>query len=213
MTWSMPRRPHAACRGHQENLFGVKVGRRWYPERMNTHLRPMLGMVAIVILAACGSPAAPTSSASPVPLAASPGERLGALPGVEGFAYRAESAAVPGFVEGANEQLGGDVEIEIVQASIATRGDEGVSVIAFGFPGTNDAEAVDNFDQILGGMEDGIQAGSELGLGGSAYILAANGRSVVMAPFGRTDHLVFVFLAGPTGATEDLAAGILNVEQ
>ncbi|MGI8828973.1 MAG: hypothetical protein ACR2I5_04260 [Candidatus Limnocylindria bacterium] len=183
---------------------------------MNISLRPMLGVVAIILLAACGSTATPSASASggsPVPLAASPGEGLGALPGVEGFAYRAESAAVPGFVEGANDQLGGDVEIEIIQASIANRGEDGVSVIAFGFPGTNDAEAIDYFDQVLGGMEAGIQSGSERGLGGSAYILASNGRSVVMAPFGRTDHLVFIFLAGPTGATEDLAAGILNVEQ
>ncbi len=182
--------------------------------RMN--LRPMLGIAAIAILAACSSPGAPAGSPSAsasITLAASPGERLGALPGVEGFAYRASSVDVPGFVEGANATLDGDAEVEIIQASVASRGDDDVSVIAFTFPGADDTQSIDYFARVIDDMEDGLQAGSERGLGGSAYLITAHGQTVVLAPFGRADSLVFLFLAGPVGPTEDLATAILDAEE
>jgi len=177
------------------------------------NLRPMLGIVAITILVACSSPGAPASAPASVSLAASPGERLGALPGVEGFAYRASSVAVPGFVEGANATLDGDAEVEIIQASVASRGDDDVSIIAFTFPGADDTQSIDYFARVIDDMEDGLQAGSERGLGGSGYLITAHGQTVVLAPFGRADSVVFLFLAGPVGPTEDLATAILDAKE
>jgi hypothetical protein len=179
------------------------------------HLPPMLALAAIAVLAACTSSDAPAASASAgpsVPTAASPGEKLGAFPGVEGFGYRAEGVAVPGFLSGANQSLDGDAEVTIVQAAVASRGSDEVSLIAFGFPGTSDADAIDYFARILDDMEDGFQAGSQRGLGGGAYVMSNEGRTVVLAPWGRTEHLVFLFALGPTGTTEELAAAILGVE-
>lgn len=173
-----------------------------------THLRPISWLVAVALLAACTS-----STPGSVPAAASPGQALGALPGVEGFAYRTEAGGVPGFLQGAEETLGDDVEIEIGQAAAATRGDDEVSLIVFSFPGADDAQAVDYFARILDDMEDGFQAGSQRGLDGKAYLMTGNGQTVVLAPWGRVgDDLVFLFALGLSGATEDLAGAILNVE-
>lgn len=174
-----------------------------------------LALVAIALLSAC-SAAPPTGSeatASEVPVAAGPGEPLGALPGVDGVSYRAEDGAVPGFLEGANETLAGAAEVRIVQAAIATHGSEQVSLIAFAFPGAADAAAVDYFARVLDGMEDGFGAGSQRGLGGGAYVMTGDGQSVVLGPWGRTaGQLVFLFATGPSGITEQLAAAILGVE-
>lgn len=171
-----------------------------------------LGVVALTILAACGSnvPSAPPS----LEANASPGQALGAFPGVDGFAYRLETGTVPGFVQGVRETLGEEVEVEIGQAAIATRGDEEVSVIAFGFPGTDDTQGIDFFARVLDDMEDGFGAGSQRGLGGDAYLMTANGRTTVLAPWGRSadGHLIFVFAFGPTGTTEELVTGILDAE-
>jgi hypothetical protein len=172
--------------------------------------------VLAIGLAACG--AATTSSddtgSSSQPPAATPGpigSGVGVLPGVEGFAYRQETGIVPGFVDGVDESLEGAAEVEIVDAAIASRGDDEVSVIAFGFPGAGeDTQAVDYFAQVIDTMEDGFQAGAERGLGGEAYVLTSEGRSIVMAPWGRTDYLVFLFFQGPTEATQDLAGAILS---
>jgi hypothetical protein len=176
---------------------------------------PLLGVLAITLLAACTA-AGPTTTASagePVAVAAPPGEPLGALPGVEGFAYRAESGGVPGFLAGAGETLGDEVEVVIVQATVAERGDEEVSLIAFGFPGASDTQAVDYFARILDDMEDGFGAGSERGLGGDAYVMTGDGQTAVLAPWGRTaDHLVFLFALGHPGATEELVTAILDAE-
>jgi hypothetical protein len=167
-----------------------------------------------ILLVACGSAA--TSSApgdATIPPDTTPGpvgSGLGAFPGVEGFAYREEPGIVPGFVQGAEQSLEGAAELEIVQAAVASRGEEEVSMIAFGFPGTEDTQAVDYFARIIDGLEDALQAGAERGLDGEAYVLTSEGRSVVLAPWGRTDHLVFLFLNGPTEATQDLAGAILN---
>jgi hypothetical protein len=178
-------------------------------------LPPILAVACLSILVACtpgAAPSASTSSGPSVPTAASPGEGLGSLPGVEGWAYRAESDAVPGFLSGANQSLDGDAEVSIVQASAATRGDDEVSLIAFSFPGTTDADAIDYFARVLDDMEDGFQAGSQRGLGGGAYVMANEGRTVVLAPWGRAEHLVFLFALGPTGPTEELVSAILGVE-
>lgn len=180
-----------------------------------TPLPSILALAAVVILAACttATPTTTVSVGSPVAVAAPPGEALGALPGVEGFSYRAEDGAVLGFLAGANETLDGDAEVRIVQAAVASRGSDEISLIAFGFPGTTDAAAVDLFARVLDGMEDGFQAGSQRGLGGGAYVLSADGQSVVLAPWGRTDgSLVFLFAHGPTGVTEQLSAAILGLE-
>jgi len=179
------------------------------------HLSSIPALAAILILAGCttATPTTTVSVGSPVAVAAPPGEALGSLPGVEGFSYRAEDGAVPGFLAGANETLDGDAEVRIVQAAVATRGSDEVSLIAFGFPGTTDAAAVDFFARVVDGIEDGFQAGSQRGLGGAAYVMSANGQSVVLAPWGRTDgSLVFLFAHGPTGVTEQLSAAILGVE-
>lgn len=175
----------------------------------------IVGILAITVLAACttAGPASTASVGSPVAVAAAPGEPLGALPGVPGFAYHAESGGVPGFLAGAEETLGEDVEVSIVQATVANRGDDEVSLIAFGFPGATDTEAVDHFAAILDDMEDGFQAGSERGLGGEAYVMTGNGQTVVLAPFGRTtDAVVFLFALGHAGPTEELVTAILDAE-
>jgi len=175
---------------------------------------PALGILAITLLAACtAGPITTASVGSPVAVAAPPGEPLGALPGVEGFAYRAESGAVPGFLAGAEETLGEDVEVGIVQAAVANRGDDEVSLIAFTFPGAADTQAVDSFARILDDMEDGFGAASERGLGGEAYVLTGDRQTAVLAPWGRSaDALVFLFALGDPGATEELVTGILTPE-
>lgn len=172
-----------------------------------------LGVVALTILAACSSTTAPSVAPSVEPNAP-PGEALGAFPGVEGFAYRLETGTVPGFVQGVRETLGDEVEVEIGQAAIATRDDEEVSVIAFAFPGTDDTQGIDYFARVLDDMEDGFGAGSQRGLGGDAFLMTANGRTTVLAPWGRAadGHLIFLFAFGPAGTTEELATGILDAE-
>lgn len=185
------------------------------PRDHRTH--PAAGVVPAllaILLVACGTPA--TSSdpgGATIPPDTTPGpvgSGLGAFPGVEGFAYREEPGIVPGFVEGAEESLAGAAELAIVQAAVASRGEDEVSIIAFGFPGSEDTQAVDHFARIIDGLEDALQAGAERGLDGEAYVMTSEGRTVVMAPWGRTDHLVFLFFAGPTEATQDLSAAILN---
>ena len=170
-----------------------------------------LGVVALTILSACGATTVPSAAPS-VEANASAGEALGAFPGVDGFAYRLETGTVPGFVQGVRETLGDQVEIEIGQAAIATRDDEEVSVIAFGFPGTDDTQGIDFFARVLDGMEDGFGAGSQRGLGGDAYLMTANGQTTVLAPWGRAadGHLIFLFAFGPTGTTEELVTDILD---
>jgi hypothetical protein len=166
-----------------------------------------------LVLVACGTGAA-SPSPSGAPPAATPGpvgEGIGPLPGVEGFAYRDAIAIVPGFVEGATASLEGAGEIEVIQAAIASRGDDEVRVIAFAFPAAaDDPQAVDLFARVVDGIEDGFGAGAERGLDGDAYVLTNEGQSVVLAPWGRTDFLVFLFFTGPTEATQDLAAAILG---
>jgi hypothetical protein len=179
-----------------------------------THGAPILALAIVPLLAACTSVTTTTTSAGPaVPVAAGPGERFGALPGVEGFSYRAEDGAVPGFLAGANETLDGDAEVRIVQAAVATRGSDEVSLIAFSFPGATDAAAVGYFGRVLDGMEDGFGAGSQRGLGGGAYVMTGGGQSVVLGPWGRSSNeLVFLFALGPSDISEQLAAAILGVE-
>jgi hypothetical protein len=166
-----------------------------------------------VVLAACG--ATPSQSAPPtVPPSllaiGSPGEALGALPAVDGVAYRTELDGIAGFVTNSKESIGQDVEIEIVQSVVATHEDGGVPIIAFGFPGATDEDAVDYFGRIIDKMEDGFGAGSQRGLGGRGYVMTDGDRSVVLAPYGRLDYLVFLFAHGPAGVTEDVVTGILD---
>lgn len=172
----------------------------------------LLASVALLSLAACGSVATPSEAPTPLTegTTASPGEQLGPFPGVTGFAWRIESGGVPGFLAGAESSLGPDVEVRIIQAAVAERGDEQVSVIAFSFPGANDERAVDHFARLLDGMEDGFQAGAQRGLGGEAYVMTNAGQTVVVAPWGRADGLVFLFALGPSGTTEELATGFLD---
>ena len=182
-----------------------------------TQLRPALALVAVAILAACSSIAAPSDSTGvdpSGPTAASPGDPFGSFPGVDGFGYAAPMVSgVERFETAANASLGDDQRVQIVDAAIASRGDDDVLAIAFGVPGTTDEEAVDAFARILDGMEDGFQAGSERGLGGSAYVMTNDEETVVLGPWGRTDDaLVFLFAVGPTGATQDFASAILNAE-
>jgi len=176
-------------------------------------LRVVVCAAVLAMLAACSSTATPSASPSVAPSLipfASPGDPLGALPGVEGFGYRLDLDSIPGFVGNARESVDGGIEIRVIQSAIATRGDDAVSVIAFGFPGATDTEAVDAFAQVLDAMEDGFGAGSQRGLGGAGYVMTADGRTVALAPWGRLDYLVFLFAQGPTGATEDVVTGILD---
>lgn len=179
-----------------------------------TLVRPALALVAVAILAACASTATPTGStgADPSgPTAASPGEPFGTFPGVDEFGYTAPTVAgVERFETAANESLDGEHQVQIVDAAIASRGEEDVLAIAFSVPGTTDEEAVDAFARILDGMEDGFQAGSERALGGSAYVMTNENETVVIGPWGRTDDLVFLFAVGPTGTTQDYASAVLN---
>jgi hypothetical protein len=183
--------------------------------RSLSHLRlsAVLVVAAVAGLAACSSPAAPSGPASADPVA-SPGEPLGVFPGVDGFSYRLETGTVPGFLRGVNQTLGTDVEVEIGLAAIATRGDDEVSLIAFGFPGADDTQSVDYFARVLDDMEDGFQAGSQPGLGGDAYLMTANGQTTVLAPFVRSPdgHLIFLFALGPQGPTEELVGAILAAD-
>jgi hypothetical protein len=174
-----------------------------------------LPAILAVALAACGSTPGSTdvpsgtngADATPGPV----GGGLGALPGVEGFAYREQPALVPGFAERVDASLGGTTEANIVEAAIAARDEDEVAVIAFGFPGTTDAQAVDDMARVLDNMEQGFQAPAERGLDGEGYVMNFNGQMVVMAPWGHIDdELVFLFFHGPTEATQDLAAAILN---
>lgn len=172
-----------------------------------------LAVAVAMVLAACDSTAAPSSVASADPVA-SPGEQLGVFPGVAGWSYRVERVTVPGFVSGVEETLGEDVETEIGLAAVATRGENEVSLIAFGFPGADDTRSVDYFARVLDDMEDGFQAGSQRGLGGNAYLMTTEGRTTVLAPFVRSPagHLVFLFAIGPDGPTEELAGAILDAD-
>jgi hypothetical protein len=179
---------------------------------------PLALLALAVVLAACGTSPSPSQSAPPtIPpsllAVASPGEPLGALPAVEGVAYRTELNGIAGFVGNSKESIGEDVEIEIVQSVVATRGDDAVSIIAFGFPGATDTEAVDYFARIIDKMEDGFGAGSQRGLDGRAYVMTADDRSVVLAPWGRLEYLVFLFAVGPADVTEGVVTGILDAER
>jgi hypothetical protein len=174
-------------------------------------LRPMLGALTVAVVAACSSTASPTPSPAPslVPVA-SPGQALGALPGVEGYQYTLDLDSIPGFVSNTRESIGEEVEVEIIQSAMASHESGDVSVIAFGFPGASDEQAVDYFGRVLDKMEDGFGAGSQRGLEDRAYLMRADGRTVVLAPWGRLDYLVFLFAVGPTETTEDLVTGILD---
>jgi len=179
-------------------------------------VRSLLGIIVATSLAAC-SAASPTASPAPslIPFA-SPGDPLGAFPAVEGVAYTLDLNSIPSFVANTRESVGEDVEIQVIQSAIASRttGDTGetgdVSVIGFGFPGATDAEAVDYFARVIDRMEDGFGAGSRRGLGGRAYVMQADGRSAVLAPWGRLDYLVFLFALGPTDTTEEVVTAILD---
>jgi hypothetical protein len=173
-------------------------------------------ILVALVLVACDSAANPSEEAvgslAPALTPGPVGSGLGALPGVEGFAYRDQPAIVPGFVAGAEESLAGVAEVEIVQAAVASRGEDEVGVIAFSFPGAADTQAVDYMARILDGMEEGFQAPAERGLDGEAYVMTFQGQTVVMAPWGHTEdgQLVFLFFRGPTETTQQLAAAILN---
>jgi hypothetical protein len=181
--------------------------------------RLLLAPLALaVVLAACGTSPTPTQSAPPtIPPSllaiGSPGEPLGALPAVDGVAYRTELNGIAGFVGNSKESIGEDVEIEIVQSVIATRDEDAVQIIAFGFPGASDEQAVDYFGRIIDKMEDGFGAGSRRGLDGRGYVMTANDRSVALAPWGRLDYLVFLFATGPADLTEGVMTGILDAER
>lgn len=175
-------------------------------------LRPLLGVLVVAVLSACSATASPTPTPLPslVPLA-SPGEALGALPGVEGYQYRLDLDSIAGFVANTRESIGEEgVEVQIIQSALASHEDGDVSVIAFGFPGATDEQAVDYFARVLDKMEDGFGAGSQRGLQDRAYLMREGGRTVVLAPWGRLDYLVFLFAVGPTETTEDLVTGILD---
>lgn len=176
--------------------------------------RVPLGLLVAAVLVACsatGTPE-PTSAPSLVPLA-SPGDPLGALPGVEGIGYRLDLDSIPGFVANTRDSIPEGAEVQIIQSAIATTDSGNVSVIAFGFPGATDQQAVDYFARVLDKMEDGFGAASQRGLGGRAYVMRDGERTVVLAPWGRLDYLVFLFAVGPTETTEDVVTGILDAER
>ena len=79
-------------------------------------LRPLAGVVAVAVLAACSTTASPTATPLPslVPFA-SPGEPLGALPAIEGVGYRLDLNSIPGFVRNARESIDEEVEVQIIQ--------------------------------------------------------------------------------------------------
>lgn len=177
-------------------------------------VRPLLGLMTVAALAACSATASPTATPIPslVPVA-SPGEALGALPGVEGYQYTLDLNSIPGFLANTRESIGDEVEVQIIQSAIASSETGDVSVIAFGFPGATDEQAVDYFARVLDKMEDGFGAGSERGLDDRAYLMRRDGRTVVLAPWGRLDYLVFLFAVGPTDTTEDVVTGILDASR
>ena len=174
-------------------------------------VRPTLGLLTVATLAACSATASPTPTQIPslVPVA-SPGEALGALPGVDGYQYTLDLNSIPGFLANTRESIGEEVEVQIIQSAIASSETGDVSVIAFGFPGATDEQAVDYFARVLDKMEDGFGAGSQRGLDDRAYLMSRDGRTVVLAPWGRLDYLVFLFAVGPTETTEDVVTGILD---
>jgi hypothetical protein len=175
---------------------------------------PFVSAILAVALVACGTTPSSSEPASGSFAPGTPGpvgEGLGALPGVQGFAYREQPALVPGFAQRVTASLGGTTEAQIVEAAVASRGEDEVAVIAFGFPGTTDAQAVDDMARVLDNMEQGFQAPAERGLDGEGYVMNFDGQMVVMAPWGHIDdQLVFLFFHGPTEATQDLSAAILN---
>lgn len=176
-------------------------------------LRPILGVMAVAILAACSATASPTPTPTPLPslvAVASPGEALGALPGVEGYRYVLDLDSIPAFLANTRESIGEEVEVQIIQSAIASSETGDVSLMAFGFPGATDEQAVDYFGTILDKMEDGFGAASQRGLDERAYLMRRDGRTVVLAPWGRLDYLVFLLAVGPTETTEDVVTGILD---
>ena len=175
--------------------------------------RALLGLTSVVVLAACSPTASPSASPPPslIPFS-SPGDPLGALPAVEGVGYRLDLNSIPSFLANTRESIGDEVEVQIIQSAIATHESGDVSVIAFGFPGATDEQAVDYFGRVLDKMEDGFGAASERGLNGRAYVMTSDGRTVMLAPWGRLDYLVFLFAVGPTEATEAVVTGILDAE-
>ena len=177
-------------------------------------LRPLLGALTVAVLAACSTTATPTPTPLPslVPFA-SPGEPLGAFPAVEGVGYRLDLNSIPAFVANTRESVGEEVEVQIIQSAIASHETGDVSVIAFGFPGATDEQVVDYFGRVLDKMEDGFGAGSQRGLDDRAYLMRDEGRTVVLAPWGRLDYLVFLFAVGPTETTEDVVTGILEASR
>ena len=174
-------------------------------------LRPLLGLMTVAVLAACSATASPTATPLPslVPFA-SPGEPLGAFPAVEGVSYRLDLNSIPAFLANTRASIGEEVEVQIIQSAVASHETGEVSVIAFGFPGATDEQAVDYFARVLDDMEDGFGAGSQRGLDNRAYLMRADGRTVILAPWGRIDYLVFLFAVGPTETTEDVVTGILD---
>jgi hypothetical protein len=171
--------------------------------------------IIAVTLVACGTDPASSNPGSgtnvPDATPGAVGAGLGALPGVEGFAYREQPRLVPSFAEGVTESLEGAAEPQIFEAAVASRDHDEVAIIAYGFPGATDAQAVDDMARVLDGMEDGFQAAAERGLDGEGYVMNFNGQTVVMAPWGHIDDtLVFLFFHGPPEATQDLAGAILN---
>jgi hypothetical protein len=179
-----------------------------FPRRF---LRPVVGAMAVAILASCSATASPTPTPFPslVPFA-SPGEPLGAFPALEGVGYRLDLNSIPTFVANTRESVGEGVEVQIIQSAVASTEDGDVSVVAFGFPGATDEQAVDYFARVLDKMEDGFGAGSQRGLDDRAYLMRNDGRTVILAPWGRLDYLVFLFAVGPTETTEDVVTGILD---
>ena len=176
-------------------------------------------VILSLALVACGTAATSTdaqpdteTSQAPASTPGPVGSGLGALPGVEGFAYREHPGIVPAFVAGAEESLEGAADIRIAQAAVASRYDDEVAIIAFGFPGASDPQAVDYMARVLDGMEDGFQAAAQRGLDGEGYVMTFDGQSVVVAPWAHTEdgQLIFLFFSGPTEATQQLAAAILN---
>ena len=184
------------------------------PRSPRSLARSLLGVLVIAALSACSATASPTATPFPsLEPFASPGEPLGALPGVEDYAYRLDLDSIPAFVANTRESLGQEVEVQIIQSAIASHETGDVSVLAFGFPGATDEQAVDYFARVLDKMEDGFGAGSQRGLEDRAYLMRRDGRTVVLAPWGRLDDLVFLFAVGPTETTEDIVTGILDASR
>ena len=155
-----------------------------------TRLAVLALLVVVATLTACGGDASETPN-----VVASGGGRI--LPPVSGFEYGAAGRNVGVFVDSASATLGGEDQVTILDAVIATRDIDQVVAIAFSFPGTTDEQAVDNMGRILDGMEDGFQAGSQPALGGKAWARVGG-------------DLVFLFTIGRDQASRDLADAILS---